>query len=114
MTTTTLHLTTSDLCLLLCAIAAAQTEAMDDELIAESDAERRAAQNTLEMLSAMYYRLHVAEEALRQKIGPAEDPAFATWQERLDAAPDMDYPPGKVRPPRAWPAPPGQAQGDAK
>jgi hypothetical protein len=99
MTTTTLHLTQSDLCVLLCGIAAAQAEALDDEFNATTDVELRAAQATGEILSAMYYRLHNAEHALRIRTGPAEDPAFAA---ALDGE---QYPPGKVRPPRAWPAP---------
>jgi hypothetical protein len=107
MTTTTLHLTQMDLCILLCGIAAAQAEALEAEFRARDEIERRAAAATGDILSAMYHRLRAAEEALRFRAAPAEDPKFAT---ALDGS---DYPPGKVRPPRAWPAPPGQAQGEA-
>jgi hypothetical protein len=106
MTTTTLHLTTTDLCVLLAGIAAAQAEALEAEFRARDEIERRGAAATGDILSAMYHRLRAAEEALRIRMAPPEDPQFATWHERIDAAPDMDYPPGKVRPPRPWPAPP--------
>jgi hypothetical protein len=107
MTTTTLHLTQMDLCILLSGIAAAQAEALEAEFKARDEIERRGAAATGDILSAMYHRLRAAEEALRIRSGRAEDPAFAA---ALDADP---YPPGNGRPPKPWPAPPGQAQGEA-
>jgi hypothetical protein len=77
MTTTTLHLTQSDLCVLLSGIAAAKAEALEAEFRARDEIERRAAAANGDVLGAMYHRLRAAEEALRFRAAPAEDPAFA-------------------------------------
>ncbi len=77
MTTTTMHLTQGDLCTLLCGIAAAQAEALEAEFKARDEIERRAAAANGDVLGAMYHRLRAVEAALRFRMGPAEDPAFA-------------------------------------
>jgi hypothetical protein len=86
MTTTTLHLTQGDLCILLAGIAAAQAEALEAEFKARDEIERRGAAATGDILSAMYHRLRAAEEALRIRMGPAEDPAFAALLDRQECA----------------------------
>ena len=86
MTTTTLHLTTTDLCILLSGIAAAQVEARDAEFSASDAVERRGAAAICDMLDAMYHRLRAAEAALRMRMAPAEDPAFAARLDRQECA----------------------------
>ena len=86
MTTTTMHLTQGDLCTLLCGIAAAQVEARDAEFKARDEIERRAAAANGDVLGAMYHRLRAAEEALRFRAAPPEDPAFAARLDRQEAA----------------------------
>lgn len=85
--TTELKLTYSELVALLCALNEATTTALEAEWLAgDDDLAGRAARANSEVFMQLASRVRRAEQALA-----------------LRAA---DYPPGKVRPPRAWPAAP--------
>ena len=93
MDTTTLNLSRGEMIALLCAL----NEAIAASLAAEEGAPdaplRAAARANSDIFMRLASRIRTAEQALALRA--------------------EHYPPGKVRPPRAWPAPPGQAQGAA-
>jgi hypothetical protein len=90
---TTLNLTRGELVALLCALNEATTASMHAELHSEDALLRNAARANADIFMRLASRIRSAEQALALRA--------------------EHYPPGKVRPPRAWPAPPGQAQGEA-
>lgn len=85
--TTELKLSRGELVGLLCALNEATTTALEAEQRAgDDDLAGRAARANSEVLMRLAARVRRAEQALALRA--------------------EDYPPGKVRPPRAWPAPP--------